>query len=72
MASSTEAKFFASASPKHMKTLKKGILVVSYMSKLPDLPPQFVEHIKHMGRKTLTLAELVDEYKRWKRRQNNG
>ena len=33
----------------------------------PTLPLDFVECIKRKGKQQMTLDELVDEYKKWKR-----
>lgn len=33
-----------------------------------DLPDDFLEHLERKGKKALSLKELVEEYKTWRRR----
>jgi hypothetical protein len=34
-------------------------------SSLPNLPKDFVEHLKRMGKQGMTLSELIEELKTW-------
>jgi len=36
----------------------------------PDLPSDFVDYLKRKGKQRMTLAELVEEYKRFKEAGN--
>jgi len=40
-------------------------------SSLPDLPQQFVEHLKAKGKQCLTPQELVRELKEWRKSSAN-
>ena len=37
------------------------------LTNFPDLPSEFVEWIKRKGKQRMTLAELVEEYEKFKR-----
>jgi DNA gyrase inhibitor GyrI len=38
----------------------------------PDLPDEFVEEIRRKGKKVMTLAEIVEEFKVWRRRHDRN
>lgn len=37
--------------------------------KFPDLPDDFVERVKRKGKHIMSLAELVEEFKKWQREE---
>lgn len=40
-------------------------------SGFPDLPREFVEHLKGEGKRGLTMEELVEELRRWQKSSAN-